>query len=171
MLPRQTTRTASCCSNHFTHVMGASTPAQFLREIARSRARNSGWFGHETRRRDHSRLSCGGGGHAARACDSLQPLASRARCSSPQHRCDGQPIGAFSVDPEMIGSGKISNSIAHFALDFARKESVCVSRTPSLTRLAPFPASADGLRGVWVVAARCCAGTYGTMLCRHHPKE
>jgi hypothetical protein len=38
-------------------------------------------------------------------------------------------IALISPDP----NGKTSNTIAHFALDFPRKESVCVSRTPSLT--------------------------------------
>jgi hypothetical protein len=34
-------------------------------------------------------------------------------------------IAAFSADAEMIRGGQSSNTIAHFALDFSRKESVC----------------------------------------------
>ena len=43
-------------------------------------------------------------------------------------------------------------------LDFARKESVCVITDTEPDRLSPLaPPAPMGLRGVWVVAARCCA--------------
>jgi len=49
----------------------------------------------------------------------------------------------MSADP--ASNEQISNSIAHFALDFERKESVCVARNTGPDRPAPLaPASADG---------------------------
>ena len=49
----------------------------------------------------------------------------------------------------------MSNTIAHFALDFARKESVCVVTDTEPDRLSPLaPPAPMGLRGVWVVAVR-----------------
>src|SRR5260221_14444455 len=50
--------------------------------------------------------------------------------------------------------------MAHFALDFSPKERVGggYGQRASLAHSSPPPAPV-GLRGVWVVAARCCAGT------------
>jgi len=54
----------------------------------------------------------------------------------------------------------MSKTIAHFALDFQRQESVSVADTDEPDRLASLPRQClVGLRGVWVVAARCCADT------------
>jgi hypothetical protein len=58
----------------------------------------------------------------------------------------------------MIGRGQKSNRIAHFALDFLRKESVCVRASSSIEPEGSLlaPASADGPpRGLGGVGALC----------------
>src|SRR4029453_18673222 len=56
--------------------------------------------------------------------------------------------------------GQTSNTIAHFALDLSAKRAGGGFTDPDPDRLAPVaPPAPMGLRGVWVVASRCCAGT------------
>ena len=94
------------------------------------------------------------------------PLGPRAlqRCRSMAKR--RRVAGIFSkryaifADPKMLRRRRTSNTIAHFALDFERKESVCGGHGqrawPACSSPPPAP---RGLRGVWVVAAPCCVGT------------
>src|SRR5262252_635428 len=53
-----------------------------------------------------------------------------------------------------FSAGQSSNTIAHFALDFSRKESVCAGHGQRAWAACSSPPPAPrGLRGVWVVAA------------------
>jgi hypothetical protein len=61
--------------------------------------------------RDYSRLSCGGGETQLGLVPGSQPGFLRGRSVIEAHR--------------RSGGGQLSNTIAHFALDFSRQESVC----------------------------------------------
>ena len=78
--------------------------------------------GHE----DHSRLSCSAGDTLLRAgfCRDLQ----QAFCTDVGHHAASprrHELAATSFDQKMIRRRQSSNTIAQFALDFPRKESVC----------------------------------------------
>jgi hypothetical protein len=99
-------------------MLARATPAELAR-ISRVRAE---FRGHG----DHSRLSCSAGDTQLGTgfCRDLQ----QAFCTDVGHHAASprrHELAAIFFDQKMIGRRQASNTIAQFALDFARKESVC----------------------------------------------
>jgi hypothetical protein len=89
--------------------------------------------------RDYSRLSCGG------ARPQLGPSAGDLR----EHSLIEAHRRHCKNFPEMIRRRQVSDTIAHFALDFSRQESVCgVTASEPDGLLLSTPPAPFGLRGV-----------------------
>jgi hypothetical protein len=93
---------------------------------------------------DHSRLSCSAGDTqlGTELCRDLQ----EAFCTGVGRVAEKARIGRdlFSIRRSSAG-GKASNTIAQFALDFPRKESVCgEDARRACPACSSYPASADG---------------------------
>src|SRR5215216_4286993 len=73
---------------------------------------------------------------------------------------EGQAIAAISAGPETIQLRPIQQKpLLTLRWTFTAKRACVVVTDSEPDRLAPLPPPAPlGLRGVWVVAARCCAG-------------
>ena len=109
-----------------------------------------------SRHRDYSRLSCGDGGYAARAeCQDL----SRDACADVGQSLRWQELPRFSArskdDPAVA---KPATPLLSLRWTLRAKRACVVITGTEPDRLSSSPPPAPmGLRGVWVVAARCCA--------------
>src|SRR5437763_316869 len=71
----------------------------------------------------------------------------------------GQYAQVMGFEPKTRPEKTILANGRHFALDFAPEQSMHGATDVEPDRLCSSPPPAPlGLRGVWVVAARCCAG-------------
>src|SRR5215211_1298056 len=100
-------------------------------------------------------------GNAARAscCRDLQ------QCSAPtlaaeRHRCKARIAANFSRSKDAPPAATPATPLLSLRWTLSAKRACVVITDTEPDRLAPLaPPAPMGLRGVWVVAARCCAGT------------
>src|SRR5919201_1588030 len=114
---------------------------------------------------DHSRLSCSAGVRSS-GLGSVRIFSKRSARTSAicgvAEKHDGRDLFRSDDDPP---SGKAAIPLLSLRWTSRAKRACVVSTDAEPDRLAPLtPASADGLRGVWVVAARCCASSPARLL-------